>query len=91
MLNNLNILTKGSHAFCVLVPFTFRRPDMITSQIERLKRDSRELGNYAVRLRKQGRMDILQRVLAKQAYLDEYIEEMEEGLIENEEKELISN
>ena len=53
---------------------------MISSQIERLKKDSRDLGNYILRLRKQGRTDIISKVVARQRYLDEHIYEIEKTL-----------
>ena len=63
---------------------------MISSQIERLKKDSRELGNYILRLRKQGRTDIISKVVARQRYLDDHIDEIERSLEEKEMGELVN-
>jgi hypothetical protein len=53
---------------------------MVSVTIERLKKDSRQLGYYADRYRKQGRTDRLRKVLMKKAYLDEHIAEIEETI-----------
>ena len=55
---------------------------MVSATIERLKRDSRQLGWYADRYRKQGKTDRLHKVLTKKAYLDEHIAEIEETIME---------
>jgi hypothetical protein len=55
---------------------------MVSVTIDRLKRDSRQLGYYADRYRKQGRTDRLKKVLSKKAYLDDHITEIEETLEE---------
>ena len=51
---------------------------MVSATIERLKKDSRQLGYYADRYRKQGKTDRLRKVLIKKAYLDDHIAEIEE-------------
>ena len=51
---------------------------MVSATIERLKKDSRQLGYYADRYRKQGKTDRLRKVLMKKAYLDDHIAEIEE-------------
>lgn len=74
-------LNKGCSILdCVAVLFLLGAPTMISSQIERLKKDSRDLGNYILRLRKQGRTDIISKVVARQRYLDEHIYEIEKTL-----------
>ena len=55
---------------------------MVSVTIERLKKDSRQLGYYADRYRKQGRTDRSRKVLMKKAYLDDHILEIEETFIE---------
>jgi hypothetical protein len=49
---------------------------MISSQIERLKKDSRELNQYARKMEKRGRVDIMHKVLKRQAFIDMHIEDM---------------
>jgi hypothetical protein len=51
---------------------------MISAQIYRLKRDSRELEYAASRYRKDGKTDRMMKVLTKKAYLDDHIAEIEE-------------
>ena len=60
--------------------FFLRRIYMVSATIERLKKDSRQLGWYADRYRKQGKTDRLRKVLTKKAYLDDHIAEIEETL-----------
>jgi len=55
---------------------------MVSATIERLKKDSRQLGWAADRYRKQGKTDRLRKVLHKKAYLDDHIAEIEETLKE---------
>lgn len=43
---------------------------MQTAQIERLKKDSRELGHYIHKLNKKGRKDTAYKMIRKQAFLD---------------------
>lgn len=61
-------------------PFSLGEIYMVSVTIDRLKRDSRQLGYYADRYRKQGRTDRLRKVLKKKAYLDDHITEIEETL-----------
>lgn len=53
---------------------------MVSATIERLKKDSRQLGWYADRYKKQGKTDRMYKVLTKKAYLDDHIAEIEESL-----------
>lgn len=50
---------------------------MISTQIERLKKDSRELEFSAIRRKQQGRTDLMYKILERKAYLDEHIAEIE--------------
>ncbi len=47
------------------------------AQIERLKRDSRELQNYIKRKEREGNMGLVFKLRKKQAYLDDKIVEFE--------------
>ncbi len=49
---------------------------MISAQIDRLKKDSRELENYARKLRQKGKEDLASKVLARQTFLDEHIADL---------------
>lgn len=49
---------------------------MISSQIERLRKDSRELSQYANKLEKKGRTDLVYKILKKQAFIEQHIEDM---------------
>lgn len=51
---------------------------MVSTTIDRLKKDSRQLQWAADRYKKQGRTDRMHKVLTKKAYLDEHIAEIEE-------------
>ena len=51
---------------------------MISAQIERLKKDSRELEYSAIRRRNQGRTDLMHKILERKTYLDEHIAEIME-------------
>lgn len=53
---------------------------MVSATIERLKKDSRQLGWYADRYLKQGKTDRMHKVLTKKAYLDDHIAEIEDTL-----------
>lgn len=55
---------------------------MVSSTIERLKKDSRQLGWAAERYKKLGKTDRVHKVLNKKAYLDDHIAEIEETLQE---------
>tara|TARA_Y100000389_G_scaffold174214_1_gene183987 strand:+ start:1654 stop:1842 length:189 start_codon:yes stop_codon:yes gene_type:complete len=55
---------------------------MVSVTIERLRKDSRQLGWYADRYKKQGKTERLRKVLLKKAYLDDHIVEIEETLKE---------
>lgn len=57
--------------------FCFKEPiKMISSQIERLRKDSRELSQYANKLEKKGRTDLVHKILKKQAFIEQHIEDM---------------
>lgn len=47
------------------------------NQIERLKRDSRELGHYIHKLNKKGKTDIAYKLAKKQSFLDAAISQVE--------------
>jgi len=51
---------------------------MVSAQIERLKKDSRQLGFAIARYRKQGRTDRMAKVLLKKLFLDEQIAEIQQ-------------
>ena len=48
-----------------------------TNQLERLRRDSRELGHYIHKLQKKGKVETAHRIAKKQSYLDAAIEQVE--------------
>lgn len=52
---------------------------MVANQIERLKRDSRELGHYINKLNKNGKNDAAYRMQKKQAFLDAAIQQVTRG------------
>jgi len=52
---------------------------MVTNQIERLKKDSRELGHYIHKLNKKGKAEAAYRLLKKQAFLDAAIQQVIRG------------
>ncbi len=54
---------------------------MISAQIERLKKDSRELEYSALRRKKQGKTDLMAKLLSRKAYLDDHIAEIERELV----------
>jgi len=54
---------------------------MVSATIERLKKDSRNLGWAADRYKKQGRTDKMYKVLNKKSYLDDHIAEIEESFL----------
>jgi hypothetical protein len=51
---------------------------MIPSHIEKLKRDSRELGHFIQKMRKRGRSDVAGRLKAKKATIDSFVEQYTE-------------
>ena len=53
------------------------RRKQVGAQIERLKRDSRELQNYIKRKEREGNMGLVFKLRKKQAYLDDKIVEFE--------------
>lgn len=50
---------------------------MQTSQIQRLKKDSKELEHYIHRLHKKGKTDLVYKLSRKGEYLNQCISEME--------------
>ena len=52
---------------------------MVVNQIERLKRDSRELGHYIHKLNKKGKGDAAHKMQRKQAFLDAAIQQVTRG------------
>lgn len=48
-----------------------------SNQLERLRRDSRELGHYIHKLQKKGKVDTAYKIAKKQSYLDAAIEQVE--------------
>lgn len=51
---------------------------MVPSQLEKLRKDSRELDHHIARMKKEGRSDITSRLLSKKACIDSYIEQITE-------------
>lgn len=49
---------------------------MVANQIERLRKDSRDLGHYIHKLNKKGKSQAAHRMLKKQAFLDAAIEQV---------------
>jgi hypothetical protein len=55
---------------------------MIFSNLEKLKRDSRELGHFIQKMRKRGRSDVAGRLKIKKAQIDSYVQQYtEEGRV----------
>ena len=50
---------------------------MSTNQIERLRKDSRELGHYIKKLEKKGKYDKIHIMKTKQQWIDDDIDELE--------------
>jgi len=50
---------------------------MVLAQLERLKKDSRELGIYARKLEKKGNVDRMNKILKKQDFLELRIAELQ--------------
>lgn len=49
---------------------------MVATQVERLKKDSRDLGHYIHKLNKKGKADAAYRMQKKQAFLNAAIEQV---------------
>jgi len=47
-------------------------------QVNRLKKDSKELGNYIHKLNKKGRYDLAYKIARKREFLDQHIVEIEQ-------------
>lgn len=52
---------------------------MVVNQIERLKKDSRELGHYIHKLNKKGKSEAAFKLQRKQAFLDAAIQQVIRG------------
>lgn len=52
---------------------------MVANQIERLKKDSRELGHYIHKLNKRGKAEAAYKLQKKQAFLDAAIQQVLRG------------
>lgn len=52
---------------------------MVANQIERLQKDSRELGHYIHKLNKNGKSEAAYRMLKKQAFLNAAIQQVTRG------------
>lgn len=52
---------------------------MVANQIERLRKDSRDLGHYIHKLNKTGKSDAAYRMQKKQAFLDAAIKQVTRG------------
>ncbi len=48
-----------------------------TNQLERLRKDSAELGHYVHKLNKKGKNELAHKVEKKRRYLDDYISELQ--------------
>lgn len=60
-------------------PFNYQRTDdMNSNQLERLRKDSREISHYMAKLKKLGKDKLAHQMLKKQEYLDARIHELEE-------------
>ena len=55
---------------------------MSLSNIEQLKKDLREKSNYIIRLKKNGRQDLLLKALGRKAAVEEQIADIEDALLE---------
>lgn len=52
--------------------------DMTANQLERLKKDEREMGHYLARLKKEGKQKLAHRIQQKKEFLHSRIEYLEE-------------
>lgn len=59
-------------------PLSFKERNMTSNQLERLKRDERELGHYLARLRKEGKIMLAHNIQKKKEYLQSRIIDIEE-------------
>jgi hypothetical protein len=55
---------------------------MIHSNIEQLKKDLREKSNYIIRLKRNGRQDLLHKAMERRAAVEEQIADIEDALLE---------
>lgn len=51
---------------------------MVPAQLEKLKKDSRELSHFIAKLKKEGRRDTVSRLYSKKAKIDAYIQQITE-------------
>lgn len=56
----------------------FRGERMVPAQLEKLKKDSREIDHQIARMRKEGRGDMASRLQMKKSRIDSYIEQAQE-------------
>lgn len=49
---------------------------MVPSQLEKLKKDSKELDVHIARMNKEGRSDIVSRLQSKKQHIDSYINQI---------------
>lgn len=52
--------------------------EMTANQLERLKKDEREMGHYLARLKKEGKEKLAHRIQMKKEYMHSRIEQLEE-------------
>lgn len=52
--------------------------EMTANQLERLRKDEREMGHYLARLKKEGKSKLAHRIQQKKEYLHSRIEHLEE-------------
>ena len=58
--------------------FTTGDQSMNANQLERLRKDERELGHYLARLKKEGKNQLAHRIKKKHEYLSSRIEDLQE-------------
>jgi hypothetical protein len=58
--------------------YNFLGERMVPFQLEKLKKDSRELEHFIARMKKEGRSDKASQLLMKKAHIDSYIEKVTE-------------
>lgn len=76
--NDINTDCKEGHYYLI---FNFQPTQGVSmvhaGQIERLKKDSRELSHYIHKLEKRGKNDIAYKLARRQSFLDAAIEQVE--------------
>ena len=73
----INIYFNTNLSVLVVVRSFFWRIHMVLAQLERLKKDSKELGIYAQKLEKKGNVDRMNKILKKQDFLERRIAEVQ--------------